>query len=111
MRVVRISPQWRCCAPMPDDPSKPAVSPASPGRPAVSAMLPIALTVAIGVAAGIGGYTFRYAQGFSYFLKDPKACANCHIMQSQYDAWQKASHHEVAVCIDCHLPHSFFEKY
>ena len=42
---------------------------------------------------------------------DPKVCVNCHIMQPQYDAWQKASHHGVATCVDCHLPHGFVGKY
>jgi cytochrome c nitrite reductase small subunit len=32
-------------------------------------------------------------------------------MRSQYDSWQKSSHHTAAVCIDCHLPHSFIPKY
>ncbi|HKO46363.1 MAG TPA: cytochrome c nitrite reductase small subunit [Polyangiaceae bacterium] len=96
---------------MQDDPSSHDTTPRPPLRPAVAAALPLALAVLIGVTAGIGGYTFRYAEGLSYFKKDPKACVNCHIMQSQYDGWQKASHHGVAVCIDCHLPHSFFEKY
>jgi len=73
--------------------------------------LPLALALCLGVAAGVGGYTFRYAEGLSYFKTDPKACANCHIMQSEYDAWQKSSHHQVAVCIDCHLPHAFVPKY
>jgi cytochrome c nitrite reductase small subunit len=71
----------------------------------------IVLAVGLGVMAGIGGYTFLYAEGFSYFKTDPRACTNCHIMQPQFDAWQKGSHHAVAVCIDCHLPHSFFAKY
>lgn len=74
-------------------------------------LLPVLLALVIGVAAGIGSYTFRYAEGLSYLKTDPRACVNCHIMQPQYDAWQKASHHDVAVCVDCHLPHSFFEKY
>ena len=69
------------------------------------------LAVCIGAAGGIGGYTFRYAQGLSYLSTDPKACVNCHIMQAQYDAWQKASHHTSAVCVDCHLPHDFVRKY
>ena len=56
-------------------------------------------------------YTFHYAEGLSYFSPDPKACVNCHIMQPQYDGWQKASHHNVAKCIDCHLPHDFIGKY
>lgn len=76
-----------------------------------SRTLPLILTVAIGVAAGIGGYTFQYARGLSYLSTDPAACVNCHIMRPQYDAWQKASHHQVAVCVDCHLPHAFVPKY
>jgi cytochrome c nitrite reductase small subunit len=74
-------------------------------------LLPIVLSLCLGTAAGIGAYTFRYAEGLSYFKKDPRACVNCHIMRPQYDAWQMASHHHVAVCIDCHLPQSFFAKY
>lgn len=74
-------------------------------------LLPIALAVSIGVAAGIGAYTFRYAEGLSYFKTDPRACVNCHIMKPQYDSWQASSHHKVAVCIDCHLPQEFFAKY
>lgn len=69
------------------------------------------MAVAVGLTAGIGAYTFRYAEGLSYFSTDPKACVNCHIMRPQYDGWQKASHHAVAVCIDCHLPHDFVPKY
>jgi cytochrome c nitrite reductase small subunit len=67
--------------------------------------------VSVGVAAGIGAFTFRYAEGLSYFSTDPRACVNCHIMRSQYDGWQKASHHAVAVCVDCHLPHDIVPKY
>ena len=29
----------------------------------------------------------------------------------QYDSWQKASHHAVAGCVDCHLPSGFPGKY
>ena len=67
--------------------------------------------VITGVLFGVGGYTFLYAEGFSYMSDDPEVCVNCHIMQPQYDSWQKASHHAVAVCVDCHLPHDFFGKY
>jgi cytochrome c nitrite reductase small subunit len=75
------------------------------------ALVPIALALGIGALVGLGGYTFRYAEGLSYFSTDPKACVNCHIMQPQYDGWQKSSHHAVAVCIDCHLPEELFAKY
>ena len=69
------------------------------------------LAVGLGATGGIGAFTFRYAEGLSYLKTDPKACANCHIMQGQYDSWQKASHHTAAVCIECHLPHDFVPKY
>jgi cytochrome c nitrite reductase small subunit len=63
-----------------------------------------------GILAGLGVFTFRYAEGFSYFSTDPKACANCHIMNDRYDSWQKGSHHAAAVCVDCHLPHALLPK-
>ena len=66
---------------------------------------------AIGVAAGIGGYTFMYGQGASYLTNNPAACANCHIMQQHFDAWTKSSHRAVAVCNDCHTPPGLFQKY
>jgi len=71
------------------------------------ATLPVLTSVLSGVLLGLGGATFRYAEGFSYLSTDPRACANCHIMQSQFDSWQKASHHGVATCVHCHLPASF----
>ncbi|HUR28218.1 MAG TPA: cytochrome c nitrite reductase small subunit [Planctomycetota bacterium] len=64
-----------------------------------------------GVCLGVAGFTFDYAEGTSYLSRDPRACANCHIMQSQFDGWQKASHHTVAVCADCHLPQHGLEKW
>jgi cytochrome c nitrite reductase small subunit len=71
----------------------------------------IALAVALGVCVGLGGYTFRYAEGLSYFSTDPAACVNCHIMRDEYDSWTKSSHHAAARCVDCHLPHEFVPKY
>ena len=71
----------------------------------------VLLAVVMGVALGQSLYTFRYAEGLSYFSSNPQACVNCHIMQPQYDGWQKASHHNVAKCVDCHLPHDFIGKY
>ncbi len=71
----------------------------------------ITVAVLLGVLIGTAAFTFRYAEGFSYFSTDPKACMNCHIMTPQYDSWQKSSHHAVAGCVDCHLPHDFIGKY
>lgn len=64
-----------------------------------------ALAVVIGAVIGLAAYTFIFAKGFSYFSTDPKACVNCHVMNKEYDAWQAGSHHTVATCADCHLPH------
>ena len=69
------------------------------------------LCVGAGVALGTGAFTVHYAEGFSYLSNDPKACVNCHIMRDQYDGWQNASHHAVATCNDCHVPHDIVPKY
>ena len=82
-------------------------------RPAVldTARTMLILAVLVGAVAGLGAYTFNYAEGLSYFSTDPKACANCHIMNDEYDSWQKAGHHPFAKCIECHLPHDLVGKY
>jgi cytochrome c nitrite reductase small subunit len=67
--------------------------------------------VLIGMAIGIGAFTFVYARGHSYLTNDPAACANCHIMEQQYSSWMKSSHRAVAVCNDCHTPHDLVGKY
>jgi cytochrome c nitrite reductase small subunit len=64
-----------------------------------------------GLVLGIGAFTFHYGEGLSYFSTDPRACANCHIMNDQYASWTKGPHHGDAVCVDCHLPHTFVAKY
>lgn len=72
---------------------------------------PVFAAASIGVLAGISGVGFHYAEGLSYLSTDPRACANCHIMQSQFDSWQKASHHTAATCAGCHLPDAFPANY
>ena len=69
------------------------------------------VVVLLGAGFGLGSYTFAYAHGWSYMTDDPRACANCHVMNEQYDGWVKSSHRSVAVCNDCHVPHSFVAKY
>ena len=61
------------------------------GKPSRWPRIWLVVAALLGVAMGIGGYTFSYAEGLSYMSTDPAACVNCHIMQSQYEAWQKAS--------------------
>src|SRR5690349_8057250 len=77
----------------------------------VTVALAVFIALALGLAAGIGSYTFTYAKGASYLSNDPKACANCHIMQDHLDAWVKSSHRSVATCNDCHTPAGFVPKY
>jgi cytochrome c nitrite reductase small subunit len=76
-----------------------------------AAVFYIAISGLIGVAAGLGLFTFGYADGAAYLTSRPEACANCHVMQRHLDAWVKSSHAKFAVCNDCHAPHSFVGKY
>lgn len=71
----------------------------------------LALAAVLGACLGVGGFTFHYAAGFSYFSTDPAACKNCHIMNQEYDSWSRSPHHAAAGCVDCHLPHEFVPKY
>jgi cytochrome c nitrite reductase small subunit len=75
-----------------------------------SSSLLLATGILAGAALGIGGYAFVYAEGLSYLSDDARVCANCHVMQGHYDGWQKAGHHHVAVCNDCHLPRGMVAK-
>jgi cytochrome c nitrite reductase small subunit len=75
------------------------------------AVLALVASGLVGMAAGLGVFTFGYARGYSYLTNDPAACANCHIMSEHFAAWSKASHHAVATCNDCHTPHNLLGKY
>ncbi|PYN88000.1 MAG: cytochrome c nitrite reductase small subunit [Candidatus Rokuibacteriota bacterium] len=65
----------------------------------------------LGIPAGVGAFTFVYANGFSYLSTDPRACVNCHIMNDQYSGWLKSGHRHTATCVECHLPHAGFAKW
>jgi len=71
----------------------------------------LAAAAALGLAAGVGFYTFGYAEGASYLTDDPSACANCHVMEEQLAGWVTSSHRGVAVCNDCHTPPGLVPKY
>jgi cytochrome c nitrite reductase small subunit len=59
------------------------------------------------------------ALGFFIFVTDapayggsaPETCANCHVMDSQYENWYHAPHENFTECVDCHLPHENFIAY
>ncbi len=59
------------------------------------------------------GYVVNLSEMPSYLSKDPKACINCHVMNTQYATWEHSAHGVAGVsCIECHLPSdSFIEKY
>ncbi len=80
-------------------------------RPVAHPLLLAIVFATLGIFIGVGGYTFIYAKGYSYLSNDPQACVNCHIMRGEFDGWQKASHHNVATCNDCHVPHALIPKY
>lgn len=80
-------------------------------RPLHPAVPILGLCALLGAVIGFGGFTFAYGEGISYFSTDPAACANCHVMHEQFDAWMASSHRRVAGCIDCHLPHATVPKY
>jgi cytochrome c nitrite reductase small subunit len=67
--------------------------------------------VCLGLLVGLGTFTFGYGKGASYLSNDPQTCVNCHVMQEHLDSWQHSSHHHVAVCNDCHLPHDPIGKW
>lgn len=67
--------------------------------------VPPVVAILAGVLLGLGAFTFRYAEGLSYFSNDPQACANCHVMGDYLDTWLKSPHHGRATCNDCHVPH------
>jgi cytochrome c nitrite reductase small subunit len=71
----------------------------------------ILVAAGLGTLLGMGGFTFNYAEGTSYLSNDPQACVNCHIMRDQFDGWRKSTHHAVATCNDCHVPHDLTGKY
>ncbi len=76
----------------------------------MSVTFPLVASAMVGMMLGAGAFTFRYAEGLSYFSNNPGACANCHIMRDYLDSWQRSSHHGRAVCNDCHTPHAIIPK-
>jgi len=75
-------------------------------RPTLRRTLTVIAAVLVGCLIGAAGFGLGYSSMPSYLSSDPQNCANCHVMQSHYDAWEKASHKAVANCDDCHLPHN-----
>lgn len=74
-------------------------------------MLKSPLFIAI-IAAVIALGTFVYVTDApAYGGSAPETCANCHVMDSQYENWYHAPHEKWTECVDCHLPHENFASY
>ena len=72
------------------------------------------LTIVVFIVTVIAFFYIIYASKMpSYLSSDPKACINCHVMNTQYATWQHSAHGAAEVtCVECHLPtDSFYEKY
>lgn len=74
-------------------------------------MLKSPLLVAL-VAAVIALGTFVFVTDApAYGGSAPETCANCHVMDSQYENWYHAPHEKWTECVDCHLPHENLAAY
>ena len=60
------------------------------------------------VVIGTFSYLVNESKMLSYLSSDPKACINCHTMNTHYATWQHSSHRDKATCVDCHLPRDSF---
>lgn len=68
--------------------------------------LQITIYALVGVVLGSALVMARVANATSYLGDAPETCMNCHVMTDAYATWQRGSHGRVAVCTDCHVPHS-----
>ncbi len=71
--------------------------------------------LAIAAAVSALGFFVYVSDAPAYGGSAPQTCANCHVMDSQYENWYHAPHAKVTECVDCHLPHEnvaayYFEK-
>ena len=57
------------------------------------------------------GYFAFVSDAAAYCGNAPETCANCHVMDSQYENWYHGAHENFAKCTDCHLPHDNFAVY
>jgi cytochrome c nitrite reductase small subunit len=78
----------------------------------VPAVWRLPVWIGLGVFAGLGVTTIHVSRALSYMSDAPETCMNCHVMTQAYETWNHSSHRNVAVCNDCHVPHtSLVETY
>lgn len=64
------------------------------------------LIIAIAVAVIALTFFVFVTDAPAYGGSAPETCANCHVMDSQYENWYHAPHEKFTECVDCHLPHA-----
>ncbi len=74
-------------------------------------MLKPPFIIAIAAAILALGYFIFVTDATAYGGSAPETCANCHVMDSQYENWYHGAHEGVAECTDCHLPHDNIAVY
>src|SRR5512134_2212527 len=58
-----------------------------------------------GAAAAVALGLFAFVtEAPAYAGTASETCANCHVMDSMYENYYRAAHHQWAECADCHLP-------
>ncbi len=60
----------------------------------------------VGIVLGAVAICAKISNAMSYLSDAPETCMNCHVMTDAYASWQRGSHGKVAICLDCHVPHS-----
>ena len=65
--------------------------------------LPVIIAIAMAVIAL--GFFVYVTDAPAYGGSAPETCANCHVMDSQYENWYHAPHENFTKCVDCHLLH------
>ncbi|HSL30239.1 MAG TPA: cytochrome c nitrite reductase small subunit [Anaerolineales bacterium] len=67
--------------------------------------------IAIGAAVIALGFFVYVTDAPAYGGSAPQTCANCHVMDAQYENWFHAPHARVTECVECHLPHENIAVY
>lgn len=76
---------------------------------------PKVLALLVLAAAAVGGFVSFGPPGLYAKSGTPEFCAQCHVMETEYENWFHNAGHRRQKCIDCHLPndnglHHFVRK-
>lgn len=69
------------------------------------------LAVLMVAGAGVALYASFGPPGLYAKSGTPEFCAQCHVMEAQYEAWFHNGGHRRLKCIDCHLPNDHLARH